>query len=114
VAARRRETDSIPWPLVRGALDRGDLQWLRRNADQLAPIRLTDALRICLIVRDREPAQYERAAVRWLGRFALEARNATLADLKRAAQALGKLPSDANAAMEELASLCRQYNLPGC
>jgi hypothetical protein len=36
------------------------------------------------------------------------------ADLKRAAQALGTLPSDANSAMEELASLCHQYNLPGC
>lgn len=112
--ARRRETDSIPWPLVRGALDRGDLEWLRHNADRLAPIRLTDALRICLIVRDREPAQYERAAVRWLGRFALEARNASLTDLKRAAEALGSLPKDANTAMEELASLCRRYELPGC
>ncbi len=48
---RRRESDSIPWPLVRGALDPGDLEWLRYNADRLAPIRLTDALRICLIVR---------------------------------------------------------------
>ncbi|HEY2768301.1 MAG TPA: hypothetical protein VGI76_08590 [Solirubrobacteraceae bacterium] len=112
--ARRRETDSIPWPLVRGALDRGDLEWLRRNAARLAPIRLTDALRICLIVRDREPAQYERAAVRWLGRFALEARNATLADLKRAAEALSALPNDANTAMEELATLCRHHKLPGC
>lgn len=75
--ARRRETDSIPWPLVRSALDRGDLEWLRQNADRLAPVRLTDALRICLIIRDREPVQYERAAMRWLSRFALEARNAT-------------------------------------
>lgn len=84
------------------------------NAAQLGPIRLTDALRICLIVRDHDPAQYERAAVRWLGRFALEARNATLADLKCAAEALGALPSDANTAMDELATLCRRYKLPGC
>jgi hypothetical protein len=95
------------------ALENGDLEWLRNNAARLAPIRLTDALRICLIVRDREPAQYERAAVRWLGRFALEARDATLPDLKRAAQALGTLPSDAKTAMEELTTLCRQYHLSG-
>jgi hypothetical protein len=81
--------------LVRSALDRGDLEWLRQNADRLAPVRLTDALRICLIIRDRESVQYERAAMRWLSRFALEARNATpLTDLRRAAEALGSLPED--------------------
>jgi hypothetical protein len=68
---------------------------------------------ICLIVRDREPTRYERAAVRRLGRFALEA-HATLADLKRAAEALDSLPEDANTAMEELATLCQRYELPGC
>lgn len=96
------------------ALEQGDLEWLRRNAEQLAPIRLPDALRICLIVRDREPQLYERAAVRWLGRFALEARNLTLADLNLAAEAIAMLPTDAEEAMERLAILCRRYHLPGC
>ena len=77
----------------------------------LLPV-FADALRICLIVRDHEPARYERAAVKWLGRFAPEA-HTTLADLKRAAEALGSLPEDANTAMEELATLCRHYELPG-
>jgi hypothetical protein len=112
--ARRRGTDSIPWPLVRSALDRGDLAWLRSNAERLAPIRLTDALRICLIVRDQEPASFERAAVRWLARFAQEARDVQLADVKLAAEALAGLPREANTAMEQLAALCRRYKLPGC
>jgi hypothetical protein len=112
--ARRERSDSIPWPLVRNALDRGDLDWLRHNASQLAPIRLTDALRICLIVRDREPASFERAAVRWLARFAQEARDVKLADVKLAAEALGALPRDAHTAMEDLSTLCRRYGLPGC
>ncbi|MHB8533005.1 MAG: hypothetical protein ACYDC2_09810 [Solirubrobacteraceae bacterium] len=112
--ARRRDTDSIPWPRVRNALDRGDLAWLRSNAEHLAPMRLTDALRICLIVRDREPASFERAAVRWLARFAQEAREVTLADVRRAAEALGAMPRDADSAMEELAGLCRRYKLAGC
>jgi hypothetical protein len=105
---------SIPRPRVLTALDRGDLEWLRENAERLAPIRLTDALRICLIVRDREPKRFEQAAVRWLGRFALEARDATLADLELAAKALGALPVDADAAMEQLSDLCGRYHLPGC
>lgn len=109
-----RDSKSIPWPVVGRALERGDLEWLRRNADELAPMRLTDALRVCLIVRDREPASFERAAVRWLARFAQEARGVTLVDLRLAAEALGVLPRDPDTAMEELAALCRRYNLPGC
>ncbi|MGH2865330.1 MAG: hypothetical protein ACRDJX_08800 [Solirubrobacteraceae bacterium] len=52
--------------------------------------------------------------MRWLGRFAQEARDVTLADVRLAAQALGAMPKDANTAMEELAGICRRYNLPGC
>lgn len=96
------------------ALEQGDLEWLRRHAERLAPIRLPDALRICLIVRDREPELYDRAAVRWLGRFALEAPELTLADLNLAAEAISRLPKEADEAMERLASLCRRYRLPGC
>lgn len=104
----------IPRPRVLTALEQGDLEWLRKHASQLAPIRLTDALRICLIVRDREPQLYERAAVRWLGRFALEASDLSLADLNFAAEAIAALPTDADQAMERLAILCRRYRLPGC
>jgi hypothetical protein len=36
-------------------------------------VALDDALRICLVLGDGDPDRYERAAVRLLGRFALEA-----------------------------------------
>ena len=104
---------SIPRPQVLLALDRGDLEWLRRHAAELAPIGLADALRICLIVRDREPEQYERAAVRWLGRFALEALRATVGDVRLAAEALEELSEDPESAMEQLAVLCRRHSLAG-
>ena len=104
---------SIPRPQVLLALDRGDLEWLRRHAAELAPISLADALRICLIVRDREPEQYEKAAVRWLGRFALEALRATVEDVRLAAEALEELPEDPESAMEQLAVLCRRHSLAG-
>jgi len=32
-------------------------------------LTLADALALCLLVRDREPQRYGRAAVRWLARF---------------------------------------------
>jgi hypothetical protein len=104
---------SIPRPRVLLALDRRDLDWIRRNAEELAPINLGDALRICLIVRDREPDRYEKAAVRWLGRFALEAPRATVEELRLAAEALEWLPEDAEGGTEQLASLARRHSLSG-
>lgn len=90
------------------------MQFIRAHAATLAPIHLPDALRICLMVRDQDPERYEAAAVRWLGRFALEARAATLEDVRRAAAALDALPKQPDAAMEQLSRLCVRYHLPGC
>lgn len=56
----RTSESSVPRPRVLLALDRGDLEWLRENAERLAPIRLTDALRICLTVRDRDPERLSK------------------------------------------------------
>ena len=72
---------------------------------------LGDALRLCLLLRDSADERYERAAVRWLGRFALEARAATLAELREAAVALDELPERPNYAMEVLSKLCVRHGL---
>lgn len=108
----RRE--QIPWPRVMAALNAGDLEWLRANAGRYAAFRLPDALQVCLLVRDREPELFERAAVRWLGRFALEAPAATISDLEEGARALRAMRTDANAAMERLSALCVRHQVPGC
>jgi hypothetical protein len=99
---------------VLAALDRGDLEFIRAHAAALAPISLPDGLRICLMLRDQGPARYEAAAVRWLGRFALEARDATLEDLRGVAKALDELPDHPEPAMEQLSRLCVRYHLRGC
>lgn len=92
----------------------GDLDWLRANARRYSTLGLPEALQVCLLVRDREPERFERAAVRWLGRFALEVPAATLGDMQQAARALEAMRGDAHAAMEELSGLCRRYRVPGC
>ena len=53
------------------------------------------------MLRDGDPEQYERAAVRWMGRFALEARGVTIDALRLAADALDALPERATEAMEK-------------
>jgi len=50
---------------------------------QLPAINLQDALSIAPLVIEHEPHNAERAAVRWLGRWALESREATLDGLSR-------------------------------
>ena len=47
---------------------------------ELGRLSLADALAVCLVFCDHDPARFERAAVRWLGRFCCETRGLTLAD----------------------------------
>ncbi len=101
----------IPYARIRAAIDAGDLDFLRRYAREDGKIRLDDALRVCLLIRDRDPERFERAAVRWLGRFVLEAREATLEEVRDAADALEELRTDADTAMAELAELCVRHRI---
>jgi hypothetical protein len=99
-------SEGSPYARFRRALDTGNEILVLDAARELPQIRLEDALRICLVLRDGDPSRYDRAAVRWLGRFALEARAATIADLRAAAAALSALPTATADAMEQLQRLC--------
>ena len=76
------------------ALASGNLLLIRAAAAELpqAP-PLPDALQICVLLRDAEPTVYERAVVRWLGRFCLERPQATVADVLEAARAFDRMPT---------------------
>ena len=80
-------------------------------AHELPHIALDDALRICLVLRDSDRVRYERAAVRWLGRFALEAHGVTIEALRQAADALESLPTGTASAMQQLQVLCAQHSV---
>jgi hypothetical protein len=95
----------------RRALEIGNEQLVLAAAYELPRVGLDDALRICLVIRDGDPERYERAAVRWLGRFALEARAVTIVALRAAADALDVLPERAPEAMEQLQALCAAHGV---
>ena len=99
-------SDGSPYSRFRRALDTGNELMVLAAARELPQVGLEDALRICLILRDGEPERYERAAVRWLGRFALEATSVTIDALRLAADALDALPERPTDAMERLQRLC--------
>ena len=76
------------------ALATGNLMLVRAAAAELPSITLDDALTICMLLGDQEPHRYERATVRWLGRFCLEKRDVRLADVRDAAEAFTLLPTE--------------------
>ena len=99
-------SEGSPYKRFRRALETGNAALVTAAALELPRIALDDALRICLVLRGGDGERYERAAVRWLGRFALEARGVTIDDLRSAADALDALPEQAPEAMERLQRLC--------
>jgi hypothetical protein len=104
-------SEGSPYARFRRALGTGNPTLVTAAALELPQIALDDALRICLVYRDGDPGRYERAAVRWLGRFALEARELTIEDLRAAADALGVLRERPADAMERLQQLCLRHGL---
>jgi len=104
-------SDGSPYTRFRRALDSGNELLVITTARELPRIGLEDALRICLLIRGGDPDRYERAAVRWLGRFALEGRNVTIEALRMAADALDALPHRPTDGMERLQRLCIRHGV---
>jgi hypothetical protein len=87
------------------ALEAGDLARVRRLAGEMRHVSLADAARILALICVREPANFERAAVRWMARYATE-RAVTVGDLASAVNALEDMLEDP-AADARLARLVR-------
>ncbi len=82
---------------LRRALERSTATQIRAIAAELpGPIRLGDALAICLALLDREPETYPRAAPKWASRFAIE-RRLTLIDVQLTLAAPRRCPGMAPA-----------------
>jgi hypothetical protein len=69
----------------RRALAIGNLTLIRSAAAELPRVDLPDALRICVLLRGGDdPAAYQRAVIRWLGRLCLERPDLTVEGLEYA------------------------------
>ena len=99
-----------PYARFRRALDTGDVTIVRAAALELPRVGLADALRVCYLMR-HDPDLYERAVVRWVGRFCLEGR-ADLDAVREAIEALGALPHFPRQSADRLARLCRDHGVP--
>jgi hypothetical protein len=93
-----------PYPRFQRALATGNLQLIRAAAAELPRVDLGDALAVCMAIRDAEPERFERAALRWLARYAVE-KAASVADVRAAADAFSAMlsrPEDALKALQQL------------
>ena len=57
---------------LRGALDRQNVTEALSAASELPHVGLAEALELCLLLREKAPARYLRAALRWHGRLCRE------------------------------------------
>lgn len=96
-----------PYVNFQRALKTGDLLLIRGAAAELPMVSLQDALDICLVVAEKEPELFERAALRWLARYCLERRDANLAGLREAADAFATLERGREEALRVLQRLSR-------
>ena len=87
----------VAYPVFRAALDSGNLECVIALAREMPPMRLDDALRVVLLMRDGDPDRYDAARARWIGRFALEGRGVTIDDLREAVDASMFCPTNRRA-----------------
>jgi hypothetical protein len=86
-----------PYPRFQRALATGNLHLIRAAAAELPRVDLADALAVCMAIREAEPQRFERAALRWLARYAVE-KAASVAEVRAAADAFATMlqrPEDA-------------------
>jgi hypothetical protein len=104
-------SDGSAYSRFRRALHARNLNLVVAAARELPRVSLDDALHVCLLLRDDHPDRFQRAAVRWLGRFALEAHSVTIDDVIEAGDALAAMPEHPAAAMESLQAICLAHGI---
>jgi hypothetical protein len=93
------------------ALRRRDLLAVRGLAGELPRLSLGDALAVLLLIRDVEPARYERAALRWHARVVEERPALGLRDAARLLAALADLAPPSPSALEALRGVCEEQGV---
>lgn len=91
----------------RRALERRHIFGAEIAAREMAFLSLRDALGLLALYAGQESPKFDKAAVRWLGRLALESDDLSLHDLQLAAAALHALARRPDSALSVLQDLSR-------
>src|SRR6478752_1933289 len=87
-------SDGSPYPRLMRAIQVGNLAIIEATAAELGWVALRDALGILLVIEAKDDERFERSAVRWAGRLALEAPDLALAELAGALDSLHVPPDE--------------------
>jgi hypothetical protein len=93
------------------ALERGSVLDAISAAKAMGSLSLGDALALCVVLAERDPVRYRRAASRWVARFADEASDVSLEEIQLVAAALAALPKAPKLALPLLRELVRVRQL---
>jgi hypothetical protein len=87
-------SDGSAYTRLRRAIENGNLALIHATAAELGWVPLRDALAILLVIEAKDDERFERSAVRWAGRQALEVPDLALAELAGALESLHALPDE--------------------
>jgi hypothetical protein len=93
-----------PYARFRRALELGKLPLVLAAAAELPRLDLEDGLRVLVLMAEQDRGRFDRAAVRWLGRLALD-RRLDVEDLRAglaACELLRRHPAQGEAVLAEL------------
>ena len=87
-------SDGSPTTRLARAIKVGNLAIIEATVAELGWVALRDALAILLVIEAKDDDRFERSAVRWAGRLALEVPGLELAELAGALESLHALPDE--------------------
>jgi hypothetical protein len=96
-----------PLTRFRRAVERESVVLAELAAHEQGWLSLEDALRLTALYAAAGDRKFDKAAVRWLARFALEADRVRLAELELAAVSLAALPARGEPVLRVLLALLR-------
>jgi hypothetical protein len=80
------------YPRLRRALDYGNVTEALSAASEIPHVGLVEALELCLLLCDKAPEKFARAALRWHGRLCRESPDMTLEEAQAVLATLAALP----------------------
>jgi hypothetical protein len=93
----------IPYSRIDAAIRAGHLSFLLAHIDSLSLPGEAEAARLIV---EQQPGRLDEASIRWIGRFAREARGQELDDYLRIWQAFHRFPVTPDLSASELVALC--------
>ena len=95
----------------RRALDSGNVTEALSAASELGFVGLAEALELTLLLADKEPEKYDRAAVRWHVRFVLDSKSVDLRESLAVLALLAAIPANRLAALALAELLSRRRGM---